>query len=118
MKEILVKFIKNYFTKRDWNRFYKEIFHDDLDEESYVYKTLLDNNYVIEVVDHYGGAGQGESYWSVFSVTHFDDVCYFKIDGWYASHYGSEISGSSYDFYEVKKVPVQTYEWKENENSI
>lgn len=118
MKEKFVKFIKDYFTDPDWNSFYKDVFHEDLYKASDVYKTLLDNNYVIKVVDHFGGEGQGDTYWSVFSVTHFDDVCYFKIDGWYASHYGAEISGGDYGFYEVKKTPVQTYEWTKNENSI
>ena len=112
MKEKFVNFIKNYFTERDWEYFYKDVFRDDVCESDYIYKTLVDNNYVIKVVDHHGGQGEGDRYWSVFSVTHFDEVYYFKIDGWYTSHYGSEISGGSYDFYEVKKVPVQTYEWR------
>lgn len=112
MKEKLVEFIKNYFTEKEWHTFYLELFEGFIYKSDRVYETLLDNNYVVKIVDHHGGEGKGEDYWSVFSVTHFDEVYYFKIDGWYASHCGSEISGGSYDFYEVKKIPVQTYEWR------
>jgi len=112
MKERLVNFIKNYFTEEEWRSFYSDLFNECIYKSGRVYETLLDNNYLIEVVDHHGGEGEGDEYWSVFSVTHFDEVYYFKIHGWYASHYGSEISGGPYDFYEVKKVPVQTYEWE------
>jgi len=112
MKEKLVEFIKNYFTEEEWHNFYSELFDGYIYKSGRVYETLLDNNYVIEIVDHHGGEGQGDDYWSVFSVAHFDEICYFKIDGWYASHHGSSISSGYYDFYEVKKVPVQTYEWR------
>lgn len=112
MKEKFVEFIKNYFTEAEWSDFYKSLFEGWLNTHCRVYEVLVDNNYIVSVADHHGGQGKGDVYWSVFSVKHFDDVCYFKIDGWYASHYGAEISGGDYDFYEVKKVPVQTYEWR------
>lgn len=52
----------------------------------------------IEVVeDHGGGEGSGEARWVVIKV----GTQYFKKDGYYASHYGSEFDG---DLKEVRKI--------------
>lgn len=63
--------------------------------------------------DHYGGEGQGETYWSVIKVTKGDEIAYIQFSGWYASFSGSEMSHGPEQFTEVNKVPVQTYEWRE-----
>lgn len=74
-------------------------------------KELKDKGYVIESVDGYGGEDQGSDYWGVFSVAHNDEVTYFQIDGWYASYHGADIDHR--DLLKVKKVPVQSYEWRQ-----
>lgn len=53
---------------------------------------------IVKEVDEYGGEGQGDQYWKIYSVTQGETVRSFKLDGWYASY-----DGGYYDeFYEVK----------------
>lgn len=53
-----------------------------------------------ELVDSFGGEGQGDDYWSVF---HFKDHdVYIQFDGWYRSYNGSKYN----DMFEVKPVEV------------
>lgn len=62
-------------------------------------------NYAYE--DNFGGEGQGDDYWSVYSFTDGTDVVYVKFQGWYASFSGSEFS--EWLFVEPKKVEVVKY---------
>jgi hypothetical protein len=115
MKKELIETIKKCTSELedfDWTDYYRSLFCDDNNTWSVCYKELLKCGFKIDLVDHYGGEGQGSEYWSVFSVEHEGQTKFFRIDGYYASHYGAEITGDSYDFEEVEKVPVQTYEWK------
>ena len=57
--------------------------------------------------DSYGGEGQGDQYWSVYSFTDGKDVVYVKFDGYYASYVGSEYS--DWFFVEPKQVQVTQY---------
>ena len=57
--------------------------------------------------DNFGGEGQGDDYWSVYSFTNGTDVVYVKFNGWYASYSGSEFS--EWFFVEPKKVEVVKY---------
>ena len=57
--------------------------------------------------DSFGGEGQGEDYWSVYSFTNGTDVVYVKFNGWYASYSGSEFT--EWFFVEPKKVEVVQY---------
>jgi hypothetical protein len=78
--------------------------------------SLSKRNLALNFEESYGGyEGAGETYWIVFSVTNCitGEVTYFKIDGFYASHYGCEID--MWDFYPVDKIPVQAYEWRRKE---
>jgi len=51
---------------------------------------LKEANVIFEYVDNYGGEGQGDDYWSVYSFTRGDEKVYVKFNGWYASYNGSE----------------------------
>lgn len=67
---------------------------------------VLDDGVTIQVVKDFGGEGMGDQRYLVFKVSNWNDKSekdaqYFRKDGWYASHYGSEFDG---DFYEVKPV--------------
>lgn len=53
-----------------------------------------------EFVDHYGGEGQGEDYWTVYKFTKDGETVYLKWQGWYSSYNGSEFESVS----EVKPV--------------
>lgn len=57
--------------------------------------------------NNFGGDGQGDDYWSVYSFTNGTDVVYVKFNGWYASYSGSEFS--EWFFVEPKKVEVVQY---------
>lgn len=57
--------------------------------------------------DNFGGEGQGEDYWSVYSFTNGTDIVYVKFNGWYASYSGSEFT--EWFFVEPKKVEVVQY---------
>lgn len=62
-------------------------------------------NYKYE--DSFGGEGQGDDYWSVYSFTDGTDKVYVKFNGWYASYNGSEYT--EWFFVEPKKVEVVQY---------
>lgn len=47
----------------------------------------------VKHVAEYGGEGQGDEYWVVFSVTSQDVTRHFKMSGGYASYYGGEFDG-------------------------
>lgn len=83
---------------------YHEIYEHELIAE------LKEKGYTLKSEDGYGGEGQGDSYWGVFSVTHNGETTYFKLSGWYASFNGAEVDYR--DLTVVEKVPVQKYEWK------
>ena len=57
--------------------------------------------------DSFGGEGQGDDYWAVYSFTNGTDVVYVKFSGWYASYSGSEFT--EWFFVEPKKVEVVQY---------
>lgn len=75
---------------------YKEIKYGDLSE--------IDGLGKIELIDEFGGEGQGDDYWVVFKVG--DQL--FRKDGWYASYDGGELDG---ELYEVEPVEVQRTEY-------
>jgi hypothetical protein len=55
----------------------------------------------ITTVDHYGGEGKGEEYWTVY---HFKDHdVYIRIDGFYSSYCGVEF----YDGYGYEVRPIE-----------
>lgn len=55
----------------------------------------------VELVEEFGGEGQGDHVHMVFKFTLPEGVEYWKKDGYYASHYGTEWDG---DFYQVNPV--------------
>jgi len=99
-----------------WADQWGEIIHhmefdcDEYQKDKDLIAELASKGYKLNNEDHYGGEGQGDSYWNVFSVEHNGETTYFRIDGWYASYDGSHFD-DCYSFYEVEKVPVQIFEW-------
>lgn len=82
----------------------------DSEEMSDFRKAASDQGINFEHVDRYGGEGEGEEYWSVYSFSDGQEVVFIKFDGTYASYYGSEFD----EFYEVQAVErlVTFYERK------
>jgi len=58
--------------------------------------------------DSYGGEGQGEDFWSVYSFSNGDRTVYVKFDGWYRSYSGAYLD--SWFFVEPKEKVVVVYE--------
>lgn len=58
----------------------------------------------IELVEEFGGEGQGDDYWVVFKV----GDQFFKKNGWYASYDGGELDG---DLHEVFPTEVTRTEY-------
>ena len=54
-----------------------------------------------KVVEHYGGEGEGELYYTVYRFDNGNLSLYVRFNGWYQSYEGSE-----YDSHE-EVVPVQ-----------
>lgn len=82
----------NDFFVGEMNPKYPDEFDDALDKKFPGIK--------YEHVDHYGGEGEGEDYWTVYKFTKDGKTVYLKWQGWYRSYNGSE-----FDYvFEVKPV--------------
>ena len=64
----------------------------DSDDEKKFRAALADSGVVCQHEDNYGGEGQGEDYWSVYSFTRGDEKIYVQFNGWYASYNGAEFT--------------------------
>lgn len=63
----------------------------------------------VKLVDEYGGEGQGEEYWVVFSVSDGEVTRLFRMDGYYASYCGSEFDGELKEV-QARQKTVTVYE--------
>jgi hypothetical protein len=61
----------------------------------------------VQYVDSFGGEGECEDYWSVYSFTKNGETVYVKFDGSYASYDGSEYD--EWFFVEPKRVMVTQF---------
>jgi hypothetical protein len=59
------------------------------------------HDFEFEIVEDFGGEGQGDSRYVVFSLTDGTDTRFFRKDGYYASYDGSTWDG---EFREVKAI--------------
>lgn len=100
--------------EHDWSNAAEEMFRGSVPADYYeIMPELRALGFEFFEEDHYGGEGKGEEYWSVIRVTRGDQVAFIKFEGWYASFAGSEMSHGADEFVEVVKVPVESYEWRE-----
>lgn len=101
-------------STKDWSSAASEMFHGDVPGDYYeIMPELKALGFEFFEEDHHGGEGQGDQYWSVIKITKGDETAFIKFYGWYASFAGSEMSHSADEFVEVVKVPVESYEWRE-----
>ena len=67
-----------------------------IENDEHVKETLIyggdatHEGYSLKHEEQFGGEGQGDSYWYVFSVSKDNNTEYWEVPGWYASHQGSE----------------------------
>lgn len=79
----------------------------DSDEESEFKSKAQFLGIDMESVDHYGGEGQGEEYWTVWKFTKGTEEVYFKFQGYYQSYDGATYN--EYILVEPKEVLVTQY---------
>jgi hypothetical protein len=80
----------------------------DSDEEKEFRAALTEAGVVCRHEDNYGGEGQGDDYWSVYSFTRGDEKVYVKFDGWYASYNGAEFN--EWFFVEPKEKVITVFD--------
>lgn len=96
--------VKNWRTNETETRSYKS--YASLD------KRLVPGVGYVSLVEQFGGEGQGDTYYIILKLEVPDaDPRYFKIDGFYASHYGRDLDGPFYEVVPREKV-VTVYERK------
>ena len=85
----------NEFFQSDMNQTPSEWMKDYKDQYQYYFDFLdkvKEKNIQFQYEASYGGEGQGDDYWSVYSFSRDDETVYVKFSGWYASYNGSEFS--------------------------
>jgi hypothetical protein len=95
----------------------QELFSDDFSSEFSKYDSEEDTEFKsklqllgidIASVDHYGGEGEGEKYYTVWKFSRDKEEIYFKFNGYYQSYNGARFD----DYFQVepKEVKVIQYE--------
>ena len=79
----------------------------DSDEKEFR-AALTEAGVVCQHEANYGGEGQGDDYWSVYSFTRGDEKVYVKFNGWYASYNGAEFT--EWFFVEPKEKVITVFE--------
>ena len=102
METNLKQFVENLLRDEAYeDLIYDALFHSeynsepsewDSDEVKEFRVALADSGVVCQHEDNYGGEGQGDDYWSVYSFTRGDEKVYVKFNGWYASYNGAEFT--------------------------
>ena len=102
METNLKEFVENLLRDEAYDGvIYESLFHSeynsesgewDSDEEKEFRAALADSGIVCQHEDNYGGEGQGDDYWSVYSFTRGDEKIYVQFNGWYASYHGAEFT--------------------------
>jgi hypothetical protein len=77
------------------------------DFENEVFGKARELGLEVHYVDSFGGEGEGEDYWSVYSFTKNGETVYVKFDGSYASYVGSEYD--EWFFVEPEQVMVTQF---------
>lgn len=67
---------------------------------------LAGSEWVIKYVYDFGGEGQGDQYYYIFSVSDGETTRTVKVHGWYASHYGGEYEDWRETFPKLKTITV------------
>ena len=102
METNLNQFVENLLRDDAYADFISEsLFHSeytaeprewDSDEEKEFRAALTEAGVVCQHEANYGGEGQGDDYWSVYSFTRGDEKIYVQFNGWYASYNGAEFT--------------------------
>jgi hypothetical protein len=96
----LKKELENLFVDRDMN---EEMMYEYCQYDEDLARAGID----YKQVDHYGGEGQGEEYWTVWQFSRDGETVLVKFEGWYASYHGADFT--EWKFVEPKQVMVTQY---------
>jgi hypothetical protein len=94
------------YKKKEYGADGKNIIRDEYSFEYEAHK--------FDYEERYGGMDMGSEYGIVFSVASLSDakdVVYYKVPGWYQSHYGSELEWDG--LFEVKQQKKTVTVWEE-----
>lgn len=118
METNLKEFVTNLLHDEAYGHFIRDsLFHSeynsepsewDSDEEKEFRAALTDSSVVCQHENNYGGEGQGDDYWSVYSFTRGNEKVYVKFNGWYASYNGAEFN--EWFFVEPKEKVITVFE--------
>lgn len=67
----------------------EDLMNGEEDNEDLI-QALAKKEISYKLEDSYGGEGQGDDYYAIYSFSRGDEKIYMKFWGWYASHYGAE----------------------------
>lgn len=79
-----------------------EFFHDD------VAGVNGPNGWSKQLIEVFGGEGEGSTYYKVWSFTQNDDILYVKFNGWYESYNGADFD--NYFVVAPKEKTITVYE--------
>lgn len=111
LKNLVKEFLDADYPDGDYGSLPSAMFHSEFPSQDSKYNaefeiSVLDTAKTLGIqvnfVENFGGEGEGDKYWSVYSFTKDGQTVYVKFDGWYASHYGSEFN----DWFFVKPEQV------------
>jgi hypothetical protein len=105
-KPTIVKYLREDDEETDCPRL--QLLREDCDFEVKGYKFAVENS-------HGGYEGAGEEYHIVISITKDDEKSFWKIPGWYQSHYGSELEPEN--MFEVEEVEKVIKVWEKKKKS-
>lgn len=98
--------VKNCFFKSEMSDNSGEMdYFDDLAEFCQSCRELGIN---FKYEDSFGGEGQGDDFWSVYSFFNSEDKVYVKFSGWYQSYCGTEYT--DWLFVEPKQKTITVFE--------
>lgn len=76
-----------------YNSVEEEFFQSEYDDsDNALSLAFYEKNITVKHEANYGGEGEGDQYWSVYSFARGDVKVYLKFDGWYQSYNGSEFT--------------------------
>lgn len=112
LKETITEFIKDKKEVVSYDLFHGEFKMEKSsrdDEKRTAFRAkLVDLGLQMNLEARYGGEGEGDDYWSVYSVTNGEDTVYMRFQGWYASYHGSEFT--EWFFVEPKEKTIVVFE--------
>jgi len=73
----------------DWEAFGWDAWEDHGQDEP----ILVEGLGLVNVIETFGGEGQGDDYYMIFRVITEEGATHYKLDGRYASYYGGEYYG-------------------------